>query len=783
MAKKEIEQPRIPENRSLLETRIKSEIPDPLEGVIEGQSRKERYDRFATEVLAKIWPQNSESGEYGDDLWRPSRFDAGDVSGYTHFSPLGKDPLNLTTEEFEAMVANLGTPDYVRVRSIPPQLLNLDTTIIPVGGSCVIETWGMKNMADINAGIADGKIDESIRPQVAKAIAEFAPTISHISGAMLTGQEAGVHYVESDMWAERLISYGIPQDEARDLVANAYERINAAVARRAKLINPDSTIINVNFDEMPIQEAVNRWFDRMKLAYDPSVRVVEVMHTYIGPEQRDILKDALQVRIETDHLTDKEKEIARNLLQRDLHVRGKQIDHGRWGSMNLPKEVILGQREMTPDERAKFDTDYPYRMGVMIMRDVRDTHIKGEANAVYVGFADIPGPKNYIQHESRHVGVDFVGVPGTEEFANSLQASLTTAERLHRGNVDEHLEFLKKYTIDVQIARRELIDRKNTLLTDVSPVLKMKKDDDLKLSNTQRGLEKADANIAAQQAVLDFADYLVSPSAQKPSEAILQTAKTLKEQRTRVLGGIQKKPAENLADEDKQDLEQLPEIIKVLEAIEQDEEKPVLSNQAHKAMGRIVTGTSRELKRLHEDKTRKEAELLAQQDKIAWNQQLVDHIQPIQEQIQQIDAEIKQLGVRSYFPLSDNPFVHHAMQFLWDPDFAAFLQKAVATYEPLVQVRRERSEIEAPVSLIRAEEEEKKRNGGQVDASRIKKAEEAIAPRVKELKQKETQGKPVSIENMRGLMEQIYPKLEAYIKYLYGHTDYPTEMRKARLVK
>jgi len=38
-------------------------IPDSLEGVIEGTNRHERYCRFMTGVLSKIWPADSNSGE------------------------------------------------------------------------------------------------------------------------------------------------------------------------------------------------------------------------------------------------------------------------------------------------------------------------------------------------------------------------------------------------------------------------------------------------------------------------------------------------------------------------------------------------------------------------------------------------------------------------------------------------------------------------------------------------------------------------------------------------
>ena len=112
---------------------------------------------------------------------------------------------------------------------------------------------------------------------VIKAILS-APTITHISGAMLGGYDYGVHYWETDMWRERVErEYGINHDEALTLVEEAYQRIHNAVQRRSRLINPRSVIINVNFDELDLNLAIEQWLAQLGL--DPNDhRVLEVIY-------------------------------------------------------------------------------------------------------------------------------------------------------------------------------------------------------------------------------------------------------------------------------------------------------------------------------------------------------------------------------------------------------------------------------------------------------------------------------------------------------------------------
>lgn len=99
--------------------------------------------------------------------------------------------------------------------------------------------------------------------------------------------------------------------------------------------------------------------------------------------------------------------------------------------------------------------------------------------------------------------------------------------------------------------------------------------------------------------------------------------------------------------------------------------------------------------------------------------------------INTIRKELSTMSGPSYFPLNDNPFVHHAMQFLWDPDFVIFLRDAVA-----IQQRRTTKSID----------------------------------------------RDKSNKQMGQLISKIYPKLESYINYLYGRISYPEKIRNTMIM-
>jgi len=735
-------------------------ILDPLEGIIEGESRLKRYINFVTDVLGKIWVEAG-PGEFTDDFYRSTRYDRrfndidqnAWVSGYTQFSPLARDPRNLTEREFQNFVDNLGTLDYVRLRSVPPQLLIPGLLVASVGGSCALETNSVHTVNEIKAYIVGlrqrietgvNEIDrhelepeikryQSLMQDFVRKVILAAPTITHISGAMLGGYNYGVHYWETDMWRERIeMEYGIPHDEAVTLVDEAYQRIHEAVQRRSLLINPESAILAVNFDEFALSSAVEQWLSQLGLDSN-NHRVLEVIYTYVGPNQLELLKQVLSRRLKSGKLNKIETKAIKVLIASDFHVRGKQIDHLRWGSMDLPKEVIMGLREMDKEEKEKFDNDYAYRMGIVIMRWVYQANVDESTRSVAAGFTDLPTFNSEVQHEERSVGFKFKGVPGTAEFIESVNQQLTNPARLNRFNLDIHLKALQQYSLDTTGQKKVLSQKMIQLQEQLLPLEKKVKQARESLRKVGSKIEKYKANIKIQQTVLELVKYLSGEKGLVSLKDLQDIAGIIKNQRSKSLENARRKQAENAARltvEERTDLEGLPDLIKALETVEHGEQ-PIISSKGLVQLNKLVDTAEKvieENKKIIKEKELEESKAKAEvvETERIWQENSQSWLR-----LQNIKDQLSELGKYNPFPLTDNPFIHHAMQFLWDSDFVVFLKEAVK-----IQEGRLHSEVSK---------------------------DEAVA-------------------RMKNLVGQIYPKLEAYLKYLYGQIDYPTEFRFSQIL-
>ncbi len=735
-------------------------IPDPLEGVVEGGNRHERYVNFVETVLGKIWPPTSDSGEYGNDFWRSKRYDRRLqkdaqpnewIGGYTQFSPQGKDPLNLSSEEFEIFVQNVGTPDYIRVRSIPPQLLISGVSVVPVGGSCALETNSMRTAADIRTCIEvltdklnhsqNGTDPSTIRQEIdhvkellanfARTSVSMAPTISHASGALLGGSDVNVHYWETDMWRERLEKeMGLDHAEAQKIVQDAYQRIHTIVQRRSSLINPNSTVLQVNFDELHLDPAIKRWAQTMGLDLNDH-RVIEVIYTYVGPEQLDLLKNALAEKQQKGKISAAEIGPIEKVMAASLHLRGKQIDHLRWGSMNLPKEVILGLRDMTPDEQNQYDNDYAFRMGIIIMSDVYQRHTSGNPTSIALGFADLPASGNEVQHESRDVGFTFTGQsPAEPVFLESMNQQLHNPSRLNWMNVDEHLNYLRRYTSDNTGQRKLLLARMNILQGQIKPYEAKLSEAKKKLDSAEKKVNQYDASIDEQRLIITFARSLTIEGKCNDTPENRSSAKKIRERAEKSLKNSKDKQSYvYVNDNDQQDIDELPDLIAAMLTVEKGG-TPTLTAKAKKQLEKFPESSEKLTAELEKFKASKRPDI--EQAKVEVNSRLTD-LEKVARDRQELVNVREQLATKAspnYFPLSDNPFIQHAMQFLWDPDFTTFMKKAVITQE------------------ARAKKESSKEQ---------------------------------SNEQMRILMEQIYPKLEAYIQFLYGKIDYPDDIKNTRI--
>lgn len=709
-------------------------IPDSLEGVIPGENRAERYRNFVRGTLGVIWPTTG-GGEYNDDLHRPARFDQRFVegadpavwmSGYTQFSPDGRDMANLSEDQFETVVQKLGTADYVRVRSVPPELMQPETDPMPVGGSCVIETWGERTMKEERAGVQAGVLPADVLPNTARKLVSLAPTITHLSGGLLGGYDQGVHLIEDDMWSERIWKeYGVPQEEAVQMTKDAYVRIHQALERRSKLINPDSVLVNVNFDELGLPGAIQSWMESMGMPYRPDFRVAEVIYTYAGPQQHELVKQALERQLQADGKPGPVHRAMEMLVQTTHHLRTKQQDHLRWGSMALPKELIMGMREPTAEEQEKIANDPAFATGLSIMQDVYRRQMTSRPTAIAAGFADLPTYGNGVQHETR---LNFKGradVPeDAETFLASVESQFTDPARLHSQNVPQHLDYLKRYTVDMSTAKKNLSAEMVQLQTELGPVKKAVS----AREKAQTAYDQNELAVAANEAMAAFYRRMQNNEVTAVTPQEQAFAKKMADTAQRALDGVNRRrgtPEANQYDEN--DAVRLPQVIEAARALAEGTVVPV----SHDAATYVGESVDRLVKVNAESRATRLQQLQTADAALSQARGAVPNCDVKETRVDAIKAEIASMAAPSYFPLSENPFVHHAMQFLWDPDFAIFMRDAV---------------------------------------------------RVHEFRTADPKNKEESNRRMRELMGQIYPKLEAYVNYLFGLSDYPAEMRYTQLL-
>jgi len=166
-------------------------------------------------------------GEISDYFYQVERFrEGGNNRLYLMLNPNSIAPEDLSEDDLRRLLETLG-PDGFRIRSINPRLLEDGASPLPLGGSFAIETWGMKLLDPFK------KQPENLI-RLAGVLLGLAPTISHITGAILPAGEMGVHFIEDGLWGQRIEDeYGV--EDGRTKTTEAYQRIHAAVERRAKL--------------------------------------------------------------------------------------------------------------------------------------------------------------------------------------------------------------------------------------------------------------------------------------------------------------------------------------------------------------------------------------------------------------------------------------------------------------------------------------------------------------------------------------------------------------------
>jgi hypothetical protein len=161
---------------------INDEFPTQSERLLPTQAEYAAVMGDVTVVLGIADDPHREESTFGRDFLRVKRDDP------MHLNPQPVDPLDLTDDEFAKVAQRFG-PDVYRVRAIPNSLLQTPQELgcLPAGGSCAIETWGLRIVNYMKSRKAEGHVGDEDIAVAATSLLEMGPTVSHISGALLSG--------------------------------------------------------------------------------------------------------------------------------------------------------------------------------------------------------------------------------------------------------------------------------------------------------------------------------------------------------------------------------------------------------------------------------------------------------------------------------------------------------------------------------------------------------------------------------------------------------------------
>jgi len=533
----------------------------------------------------------------------------------------------LSSERQGILAQNVG-PDFLRLRTIPLELTRDGNRPLVVGGSCAIETWGMRLIEKLKQG------QKETIPQIAESLLSMAPTWSHVTGALLTGADVAVHYWEDRLWAQRLSEWGVA--DAQELVRAGYKRIHEAVARRARLINQNSVLLDVSFDDLDLHEGpIQRWCQDLGLPYNPQFGIADVMYTYLGTEILQLVRRAVRRR---------HPELYRLVRDKTHHTRIKQIDHNDWDSGVADiKSIILGGE---PNEhQRKLLEGYPFQFGVKLASWVRTGG--GRSQALVGGFFDMPG-----DGQVAHMQPDIWG-------ARTILEQVSSSVRLTSRNVERHFAFLEGYLLCVKgpapkrsEAEIEAKDGlKKSVVTATSEIAKAK-----------TAIKRHADNLARMKGQVELLCLIVAGATINGASDSLNA---LLARLTSTQESIENREGEH-TDEDKEDLADL---------------KVILGNEREIHLGE--TGRIKDLQLVH-----KLTESLPLEMVIVRSQAVVCIVTQIVNErlLKRLEAEVKarvpvrdplEPFTRRLWPLASNPFLWYATQFLWDADFREFIIKAV----------------------------------------------------------------------------------------------------------
>lgn len=341
-------------------------------------------------------------------------------------------------------------PDIMRANIISANLLETECRPLVTGGACILETWATR--------LLDKPIlknNHGLRREVLHFILQKSPYYSHITGTMLAGSNAeySLMYDETFPWFLAVHDLGkqpgLTHGEwnigiAEELCREFYDEIYAATQRRSAIVAGDrSHILRLPFADLQLEKEgyLESWFleygANLPLEYrsflptkyhGDSFLGAHVRYTYVGPQVLSIAKERIAARNGID------------LSKFNFHVRTKQDDHLTEGK-RVNRILLQGIQSGDEGFLSKYSNICDLAIYVWHMTNWHKTQ-----NG-FIGFSDLSFKGNIV-HDTINLATGDNNNPKNEE---DLWDLLNSPLRLHKGNIDQHFEYLERHTKPVYI--------------------------------------------------------------------------------------------------------------------------------------------------------------------------------------------------------------------------------------------------------------------------------------------------------------------------------------------
>jgi len=465
----------------------------------------------------------------------------------------------------------------------------------------------------------------------------------------------------------------------------------------------------------------------MGLDFDPDFGIAQVIYTYVGPQLLDLVKEAL---IQNHNVSPEELE------RFNLAARLKQIDHNDWdATMAQLKNLIL--TEKYDQSVARLLEKYPFQAGLAIAKWVRNTASTNPSSPS--GFFDLFFGENVF-----HLSNFFKPTSDPRKLPDLLIAISTDVRLLTHRNLRAHLEYLREYLTVPPVQDDEFEVKKAAIPKDQNQQSIVEERSNLQTAlNKIKKYEQRLQILQKMRVLLGGYDELERVEINDVKNAIEEVLKRLRS----FLNSLRRRGIDSLNFEGLNELDFVT-LFRLLSVFREIETKEIantlgissfLSEEERHLLQEVEKkGDRRQLKRkdlISEFIASYDEEVVFLQNRM---DELKEQVAISQRRLAELKASKRESGRKipvRFFPLSENLIIAYASQFVFDPDFREFLRRvALIQNEELFL-----SEDLSPEEKRKRRLEDKKRKG----------------------------------EEIQRLCQLIFPKLEAYLFYIFEGGDYP----------